>query len=255
MKCQNFINYICSVKIFYLQLIATVLLFQSTSWAQTNTQTGWFAGFNTIRLSAKTSLHAELQLRSTDDLQAMQTVLPRVGINYQTGKRTILTGGYAYIFNRSVVNGQSKLLAEHRLWQQFVINQPVAKNTLTHRFRLEERWVPKAANDNGEVVVAERLFSMRLRYFARMILPLQKSAAFSKGAFIALQEEVFANVVNSNNVNGKFFDQNRAYIALGYRLSKKADIELGYLNQFTSAKEPSPNVMNHVFQIATYTRL
>ncbi len=243
------------MKIFYLQFIAVALLFQCKTTAQTTTQSGWYAGFNTIKLSSKTSLHAELQLRSTDDLQAIQTILPRLGYNYLTGKQTILTAGYAYIFNRSVLNGESSLLGEHRLWQQFIFNQPIATKTLQHRFRLEERWVPKAGYENGDVVVAERLFSMRLRYFARIILPLQKTNSFSKGMFVALQEEAFANLVNCNNVNGKVFDQNRAYVAIGFRLSKKADIELGYLNQFTSAKEPSPNVMNHVFQLATYTRL
>jgi hypothetical protein len=235
--------------------MVAALLIQSKTEAQTNIQTGWYAGFNTIRLSSKTSLHAELQLRSTDDLQAMQTILPRVGINYLTGKQTILTAGYAFIPNRVVLNGESEHLAEHRLWQQFIFNQPVANKTLQHRFRLEERWVPKAGYENGEVVVAERLFSMRLRYFARMILPLHKTKSFSKGMFVALQEEAFANVVNCNNVNGKVFDQNRAYVAIGYRLSKKADIEMGYLNQYIITKEPSPNLMNHVIQIATYTRL
>jgi len=96
---------------------------------------------------------------------------------------------------------------------------------------------------------------MRLRYFARFILPLKNATGFSKGLFVALQEEAFFNVLQSKNVNENFLTKNRAYLELGYRLFKKAVIEIGYLNQFISTKEPSPNVMNHVFQIATYTRL
>ncbi|HSC54873.1 MAG TPA: DUF2490 domain-containing protein [Phnomibacter sp.] len=245
------------MKVFHLPLIVIALFLQTTTWAQTptQTQTGWFLSLNTIKLGAKTSLHAEFQLRSSDDFAATQSLITRVGLNYQTGQRTVLTGGYAYILNRMGAGGVHELLPEHRLWQQLVIHQPVVTTSLMHRFRLEERWIPKTIMDNGNLEIDERLFSMRLRYFARMIVPLQKAKSFSKGMFLTLQDEVFANVVNSVNVNGKIFDQNRAYIALGYRLSKKCDIELGYLNQFISTKEPSPNVMNHAFQLAVYSRL
>ncbi|MBN8428426.1 MAG: DUF2490 domain-containing protein [Xanthomonadales bacterium] len=62
------------------------------------------------------------------------------------------------------------------------------------------------------------------------------------------------NFGNTSNVNGKFFDQNRLYLAMGYRLSTKADLEVGYMNQYINGKGTS-FTNNHIVQLATYLRL
>ena len=140
-------------------------------------------------------MHAEFQLRTTDNAAAIQTLLPRVGFNWLVRRNHILTAGYAYIPNRAVVGNKGTLLGEHRLWQQYIINQGFTRNiTLQHRFRLEERWVPRAALSNGAIVRDGYAFSTRLRYFARTIIPLrQHSGGFSGGIFAALQNEIFVN--------------------------------------------------------------
>ena len=78
------------------------------------------------------------------------------------------------------------------------------------------------------------------------------SVAFTQGTFLALQNEAFVNVQNKNKVNKHFFDQNRAYVAVGYRFSKSFDAEAGYLNQYI--KQADAYVVNHVAQVAVYTR-
>ncbi|MDB5126108.1 DUF2490 domain-containing protein, partial [Mucilaginibacter sp.] len=82
--------------------------------------------------------------------------------------------------------------------------------------------------------------------------PFKKTEVFTRGPFLGLQNEIFANVQNNHKVNNHFFDQNRAYVAVGYRLHKKADIEIGYLNQFV--QQVSSSYFNHVLQAAIYTR-
>ena len=72
--------------------------------------------------------------------------------------------------------------------------------------------------------------------------------------FAALQNEEFVNVGNTKNVNGKFFDQNRFYLALGYRLRPSIDLETGYLNQYVSGRNGA-FVNNHAWQVASYLRL
>ena len=85
-------------------------------------------------------------------------------------------------------------------------------------------------------------------------MPFQQQKTFAKGMFAALQNEVFVNVGNTSNVNGKFFDQNRFYLALGYRLHSSIDLETGYLNQYISGRNGT-FTNNHVWQVATYLRL
>jgi hypothetical protein len=243
------------VKIFASILILFIVLATKTTVAQVNQQSGWIASFNTVKLDKRWSLHLEMQLRSSDNLQEVQTILPRVGLNYHLKSNQIVTAGYAYIPNRVVAYEREALLAEHRIWQQFLVNQKAGHLSIAHRFRLEERFVPVPAKMDNELQVNERRYSTRFRYFIRTLIPFKKQVPFVSGLFGALQEELFFNITNKDNVNGHLFDQNRAYGAVGYRFSKKFDIEAGYINQFVVRRQGTENLMNHIIQLAFYTRL
>src|SRR5690606_14308321 len=106
---------------------------------------------------------------------------------------------------------------------------------------------------NNEIVKTDYDLAHRARYFIRNILPINKTEQFSEGPFVALQNEVFLNVGNKSAVNGKTFDQNRLYLAAGYRFSKQFDLEVGYLNQYVSRRN-APAAKVHAAQLATYLR-
>lgn len=216
--------------------------------------TGWLASFNTFKTGKKTSIHFDAQLRSTDEFKQTQTLLLRPGINFHINKTTTLTAGYAFISNRRNISGVSDMTVEHRIWQQALINQKIKRITLAHRFRFEQRFLPMVTVQNDELETNGYTMTGRLRYFARAILPFNKQSSFTKGAFGALQNEIFVNVIDKYKVNGEFFDQNRAYLAIGYRLSPKADLEIGYLNQYVNGAG-SAFANNHVLQVAGYLRL
>jgi hypothetical protein len=240
-----------------ISLISITILFLSTTVnAQTqNTFTGWSAVFFSYKLNDKFSLHFDGQARSTDELKNLGSYIIRPGLNYHIKDNMTATVGYAYIGNNRSVMDIDGWIPEHRIWEQFIFNQkftlanrPV---TLQHRFRLEQRFMGQAIIDNNELVTDNYEFAQRLRYFARSIFPLSKTDNFTKGAFLALQNEVFFNVQNAPNDN--FFDQNRAYLALGWRLSPKFDLEAGYMNQYVLGK--SNNTVNNIVQVAAYVRL
>ncbi|MEA9414213.1 DUF2490 domain-containing protein [Flavobacterium sp. PL02] len=240
-----------------ISLISITILFLSTTVnAQTqNTFTGWSAVFFTYKLNDKFSLHFDGQARSTDELKNLQSYIIRPGLNYHIKDNMIATVGYAYIGNNRSVMDIDGWVPEHRIWEQFIFNQkftlanrPV---TLQHRFRLEQRFMGQAIIEQNELVTDSYEFAQRLRYFARSIFPLSKTDNFTKGAFLALQNEVFLNVQNAPN--DSFFDQNRAYLALGWRLSPKFDLEAGYMNQYVLGK--SNNTVNNIVQVAAYVRL
>jgi hypothetical protein len=223
--------------------------------AQQTIHTGWLASFNTFSLNKSWSVHLDVQLRSTDELLQVQTLLIRPGINYHLKKNQVITAGYAYIPNRYASATDNELLAEHRLWQQFIVIQPVKKLSVQHRFRFEERFVPKPAIDNNDLYTGEYSFSTRFRYFVRSVIPLSlQKAAFEKGMFTALQNEVFLNATNQDKVNGKTFDQNRFYAAIGFRVVKQFDIEAGYMWQFVERRQGLGTTNNHIAQVAIYWR-
>ena len=214
---------------------------------------GWLATFNTIKTGKKTSIHADVQFRSNNDWQQMQTLLLRPGINYHVNKKLTLTAGYAYIRNRKIVGDIAGHNPEHRIWEQLLYNHQWKNLRISHRFRIEQRFIGKT------VVLGNPLsdgpnYANRFRYFLRNIIPLKKEASFSKGPFFALQNEMFLNFGDKASVNGKTFDQNRFYLAIGHRINSAFDLELGYMNQYINGRN-SQFTNNHILQLATYLRL
>ncbi len=215
---------------------------------------GWLASFNTFKTGKKTSIHADVQWRSSDDFQHTQTLLLRSGLNIHLTKKLTVTGGYAFIHNRRVLGAVSGYSPEHRSWEQLLYNHKTKNIFISHRLRLEQRFISKSIVTNNELKNEGSAYANRLRYFLRNIFPFQAQPIFSKGLFAAVQNEVFVNIGNTSNVNGKFFDQNRLYLAMGYRLSSSLDFEAGYLNQYISGRNGA-FTNNHVLQVAGYVRL
>lgn len=234
-------------------LLIIMIKISSTGYAQVQ-HTGWFASFNTLKLSNKTSLHLDAQMRSTNELKHIQTILLRPGINYHFNPSMIATAGYGFIDNRRTMEEVTGYASEHRIWEQFIVSHKI-QNTIStaHRFRLEQRFLPITTIENNKLKVIDRTTSHRFRYFIRNIVPLQNKTAFSQGFFFALQDEVFLNIAKQEAVNGKTFDQNRLYLAVGFRLAGKMDLEAGYMNQYTSTRTGFVN--NHIGQAALYKRL
>ena len=212
--------------------------------------TGWIASFNTISLDKKWAVHFDGQLRSSDNYKHVQTILLRPGLNLKLRKNITLTAGYAYIRGRRTIGGISGYVPEQRIWEQFLISHKLAGGTLSHRFRLEQRFISKSFVENNELVNEGNVYANRFRYFARALIPV----VTGKGPYLALQNEIFLNFGDKSSVNGKVFDQNRAYMATGYRFHKSFDAELGYMNQYTSGRDIA-FTNNHILQIATYLRL
>lgn len=229
-----------------------ITLSGNSVYSQTQTS-GWLATFNTFKTGKKTSIHSDIQWRSGDDIQFTQTLLLRAGLNYHLSKKITLTAGYAFIHNYRNMGGIDGYVPEHRIWEQFIYSHKLKTVSISHRFRLEQRFLSKTIIDNNQLKNDGSLYANRIRYFIRNILPFNHQPTFSKGMFAALQNEVFLNFGNKENVNGKTFDQNRLYVAVGYRFSKSFDLEAGYMNQYINGRNNDVN--NHIAQIASYIRL
>lgn len=232
-------------------LIASAPLFTAKAQSQFS---GWLASFNTFKTGNKTSIHADVQWRSSDELKQTQTLLLRSGLNIHLTKKLTITGGYAFIHNRRVLDSVTGYAPEHRSWEQLLYSHKLKNIFISHRLRLEQRFISKSKIVNSELENQGSVYANRFRYFFRTLLPLRHKPTFTKGVFAALQNEVFVNIGNTANVNGKFFDQNRLYLAFGYRLSSSLDFEAGYLNQYISGRN-SAFTNNHVLQVAGYMRL
>lgn len=215
--------------------------------AQTNELSGWFGWFHTQRFNKHWGAAFDGHLRSAHHADYLKTILLRPSINYYFGNKNVALG-YAYIgASGRAANDVKTFRPESRLFEQLTISQQVGTNTaITHRFRLEQRFL-------GETATQESVFSQRFRYFIRGIIPVNNNTTtFTQGTYLALQNEVFVNVQNKDQVNKHFFDQNRAFVGIGHRFSKMVDLEAGYLNQYV--QQAQAHTINHVVQATLYTR-
>ena len=215
---------------------------------------GWLASFHTIKTGKRTSIHNDIQWRSTDHIRHTQTLLLRAGLNVSLKNNLTVTAGYAYISNRRTAGAITDYIPEHRIWEQLLYTHKAGRVAVSHRFRVEQRFLTLTRVEGAELVKDGHAYANRFRYFIRNILPLQPQPAFKKGWFGALQNEVFLNFGNTAAVNGKTFDQNRLYLAVGYRLHPSFDIEAGYMNQYVNGSGNS-FTNNHIAQVAGYLRL
>lgn len=230
----------------YILLITFLCTASTTLLAQTIKQhSGWLFLLNNTKINEKWGAYMDIQLRSSDQFEEVRNLLIRPGVTYYINPRNEATLGYLYNQTYAISGTGPGNLTEHRIWEQYILKHKLIGANFSHRFRLEQRFIERLHADN--------LFTQRFRYFFRFMLPLQKNkSSFEKGPFAALQNEVFLNLQHKNELNGYVFDQNRAYIAAGYRFGPQLDVELGYMNQ--SSKGIIRNTMNNITQLALYTR-
>lgn len=242
---------------------------------------GWAATFQNYKLSPKWGFYFDIQYRSTDQWKQMHSLLIRPGVNYYFRPNIIGTVGYLIVPQQRISGGVTGYLPEHRTWEQLIVSHNVhlsrkARATaVQHRGRLEQRYIPRFHAEGESLVKDKHVYAGRFRYFTRAVIPFggvhdisappasgnttqaqptAVSRAFTQGFFASIQNEIFLNVGDPSPVNGKFFDQNRAYVSIGYRCSKQFDVEMGYLNQYINGAGNNSTV-NHVLQLATYVRL
>ena len=112
--------------------------------------------------------------------------------------------------------------------EQVTVQQRVGQLDLSHRYRLEQRWIGKFAK--AESTSPESYTYMnRFRHMLRAQMPLQGPTLDNREFYAAASDEVFIGF--GKNVQENIFDQNRLYLLAGYQFSKHFRLEGGYFQQ------------------------
>ena len=192
---------------------------------------GWFLLMNEFRFSPKWFLSTELHLRGAGVVDDWQQILLRPAINYRINPAVDLTFGYTYI--RSYPYGEQPLktiVPENQLWQQVHVRHAIGKTGLSHRYRLEERWIGQVAPDAaGGFFIDGNTYAQRFRYRLLARLPLYTIEEGKKQLFVSAWDELFINL--EKNFMPANFQQNRIYAGLGYQFSPVANLQAGYMKQ------------------------
>lgn len=174
----------------------------------------WFIYIGNKKLNDKWNVHNEIQYRNYNVIGDLEQLLLRTGLGYSINSNSNILLGYSYIISENYMadTDEKYSIDEHRIFEQLTTKQNIGIVGLTHRYRFEQRFI-------------ENDFKMRFRYFLSVNIPINKKEMVSKTYYISTYNEVFLNTESS------FFDRNRIYTGLGYKLNNNINFELGYMNQ------------------------
>jgi hypothetical protein len=158
-------------------------------------------------VNEKWSVFGEAQLRSLKFYKG--------GVNYRFHPNVVVTlaaGDYdTYREGGNFITPKNN--AEFRLWPQIILTQSINKFKIEQRYRAEFRFT-----SNG--------YRNRFRYRPGITYPFGKNKLDYKPYQINVSNELFFTD------REPYFERNRALVSFGYRMSKYAAVQAGYLHQF-----------------------
>ena len=232
-----------------LSLLAPPVSFgQSPRLTDANTL-GWLVYAGDHRLADKWALHAEYQSRRVSWLRSPQNQLARLGLVRTLGARGQASAGYTYFQTHRYgryPTVPSQALPEQRLYEDLTLQDaPLGRLALTHRLRLEQRWLGSRGAD-GRGRVRDWAFQHRVRYQLAGEWALRGPTVDDGEWYLNAFDELFIGF--GRHVGDNVFNQNRLSGGLGYRFHAHAKVELNYLYQISQHAAPDPATNRPVFE-------
>jgi len=194
-----------------------VLFINSSLFAQKPAAYGfWPCYYGSAAITDKWGIWGEAQYRNYDFTGDLEQLLLRTAVTYNLGpdNNQQISQGYAYVRSEPYIAGTElkRVTEEHRVYQQLILKQRFGRFYLTHRYRLEERFL----SDD---------FRVRFRYFASGNFCLNKKNLEGGTFFLTAYNEIFLHA------DKPVFDRNRLYAGVGYGISKSLRLEGGNMWQ------------------------
>ncbi len=210
------------------------------------TEQTWFGYFNQTRLTNRSGIWLDLNLRLNDNFikEPAVSIFRGAYIFYLTDQ-TRLAAGYAYVTQYAHLAGAPDM-PEHRLWQQVQWFEKKNWLTLMQWVRLEERFRRKVVA--GELSSSDYNFNYRVRYTMAFTIPLKGKTVEPKTPFIFINNELMVNF--GSEIINNYFDQNRFFVGVGYQFTTHLNAQIGYLNVFQQL--PAPNSFRHIDAIRLF---
>ena len=187
-------------------------------------------------------LHLEIQNRREDWGDEWQQLLIRPGINYTLSPTLSVSAGYGYV--KTYPYGELPVpheFDEHRIWEQVVYKMNVLGLEWQHRLRLEQRWIEEQSKITYNTVNWRG--ENRVRYMLRTSIPITED----KKTYIAIWDEVFLSF--GGNILKNNFDQNRAFLGIGRKLTPSTRLEVGFMEQTVQRRGGDKWEANHTASI------
>lgn len=204
----------------YLKIIAFFIGITSLFSQSRDNYNMWYQYLLNSKLNDKMSLTALSQYRSFDLAYDSRLFLVSAYVDYKVTSNISPAAGFMIVLLDSYdKDNNKKERVEKRPFQQITMNDKIGRTSLSHRFRVEERFI---SNPNT--------FIMRLRYLASFKIPLNKADA-KQTLYGIVKDEIRMQMTKDDP-----FDSNRITVGLGINVSKQSAIEIGFINQMEERK-------------------
>ncbi|WP_431158160.1 DUF2490 domain-containing protein [Winogradskyella poriferorum] len=171
----------------------------------------WYSYSSSHRINERFSVNPYAELRLYEASSNYNLAYVSIGGTYHMKNKQSLGFGYAYVDIDTVFEFDDEPnVHEHRLFQQYSKSHKLGAFNVSHRSRLEQRFLE--FNSGWEL-------QNRFRY--RIQFNYQINKTFS----LVLSEEPFINFQD------QVFHENRFYAGIGLNVMKNSRIQLGYMKQ------------------------
>lgn len=208
----------------------------------------WLAYGGDHPVSARFGLVFDAQLRLTQDDSHQRQLLVRPGVSLGLGQHVKLAGGYTIVGSRDDANDPfTSHRPEHRAWASAALGHDVASVAVSHRLRLEHRWLSGVRVDDDGTRLGEAWVSAeRVRYSLRAAVPLT-GHGHALGLYASVGDEMFASF--GGYAGDMAFDQNRLSLAIGTKAGRTTRFEVGYMLQSSADDAGRFSERNHTLQL------
>jgi len=193
----------------------------------------------------------EVNVRFSGPLHETMQFIPRLSVRYQP--RSNLRFNWGYNFAETWPYGEYPValrFPEHRMWEQLQYTHPMSRLTVSHRYRLEQRWTGRTLRVGDDVQVSDWVRTNRLRYRVQGSLPLPGRPFASRSLYTSASAE--AMVQWGANIQGNTFDQYRLIWLAGRRPPGGLRMETGYMQQVVLRGNGRSVERNHTIMFTVF---
>ena len=210
----------------YKTITAVIIFFISKSLAAqnkvTHTNMLWFNYNNNVALNQKWNIISDIQIRTRDWTSHWSQFALRSGATYKLDNKFTAAAGFTWFGNVRYFNDEPTVGNEWRPWEEIAFLTGIGKNLFIQRVRLEQRFLQIVLLGKKTKEYESR---QRFRYRIEFGFPLK-----NKKMEIHLGDEV---MVNLNYISDRrFFDQNRTFALINYKISPSAFFQFQFIKIF-----------------------
>ena len=199
----------------------------------------WAGYSNTILFDKKWSLQNDVQIRTKDWADKWLLYGIRTGLSYNINKRFAATVGFT-LFEYAQYEGKDLFFKnEWRPWEEISYHLTLKKINLLQRLRTEQRFLQQVLNNR---ITNNYQYVFRLRYRFEWQFPLTKNTIK-----LMAGNEILVNPGYLNN--SFFFDQNRTFAGIIFKLSATSNLQCQYSKIFQWRSAMSVLEDQNVFRI------